>query len=64
MAVTLRSEKELEKPKNNSNEDEQSKKGKGEAKIEENLEAKTKKGGVEVNNRGDKQKSDQVSREE
>ena len=59
MDVTLRSGKELEEPKKNSNEEEQTKNRKEEVEIEENMEAKTEEGGVEVNNMGKKQKSDQ-----
>ena len=60
MDVTLRSRKELGETKKNLNKEEQSEKEKGEAEIEGKMEAETEKEGVEVNNRGEKQKSDEV----
>ena len=57
MAVTLRSGKELDEPKK----DEKTKKKVEHKNLEneEKIEAETKKGGVEVNNKGGKKKSNQ-----
>ena len=59
MAINLRSKKDLEEWKKNSNEEEQPENRNEEDEIEER-ESKIEKGEAEVNNMGEKQKSDQV----